>query len=120
MLPWLGRPMALELLLANATVTICHRKTAHLAHHVSHADVVIVATGVRDSVSIDWLKENQIIVDVGIHRDKNGKIRGDINFEGAKNIVGWITPVPGGVGPMTIVSLLENTLLASKLDVSSS
>ena len=109
-----GRPMALEFLLAAATVTICHRFTNNLEKHVGIADILVVATGVKDIVDSAWLHEKQVIVDVGMHRLENGKLRGDIDFEQAKEKVAWITPVPGGVGPMTIATLLQNTLIASQ------
>lgn len=108
-----GRPMSLELLLAGATVTICHRFTQNLEQLVRIADIVIVATGHMDVVDVAWLNENQVVIDVGIHRLTDGSIRGDVDFKKAVNKVAWITPVPGGVGPMTIVTLLENTLLAA-------
>lgn len=109
-----GRPMSLELLLAGATVTVCQRSTQNLPQLISIADIIIVATGVIDVVKTDWLKEHQIVIDVGIHRLEDGSLRGDVDFNRAKNKVAWVTPVPGGVGPMTIVSLLENTLLAAE------
>lgn len=108
-----GKPMALELLLAGTTVTICHRATTDLRRHVKMADIVIVATGVQDVVQPDWLHDKQVIIDVGIHRLEGGVIRGDVNFNQARKMVAWITPVPGGIGPMTIDSLLQNTLLAA-------
>jgi methylenetetrahydrofolate dehydrogenase (NADP+)/methenyltetrahydrofolate cyclohydrolase len=110
-----GRPMSLELLLEGATVTICHRFTNNLAQLIAIADLVIVATGVIDVVNPDWLKEHQVVIDVGIHRLADGTIRGDVDFSKAKERVSWITPVPGGVGPMTIVSLLKNTLKAANV-----
>lgn len=109
-----GRPMGLELLLAGATVTICHRFTANLQPFVEMADVLILATGVLDIIEIAWLKPHQIVIDIGMHRLENGSLRGDIEFKKAQDKVGWITPVPGGVGPMTIVTLLENTWYAYK------
>ena len=108
-----GRPMALELLLAGATVTICHRLTKQLEQHIRIADIVIVAAGKADVVHPEWLNEKQIVIDIGIHRDSSGRIHGDIDFEKAHERVAWITPVPGGVGPMTICTLLENTLAAA-------
>lgn len=105
-----GRPMALELLLAKATVTIAHRKTKNLERHIRQADLIVSATGVPNLVHVDWLHAKQIIVDVGIHRSVGNKIQGDIDFEQAQNRVAWITPVPGGVGPMTVTMLLENTV----------
>ncbi|QBR84383.1 bifunctional methylenetetrahydrofolate dehydrogenase/methenyltetrahydrofolate cyclohydrolase FolD [Legionella israelensis] len=107
-----GRPMCLELLLAGATVTICHKFTTGLRKHVESADLLIIAAGKQDVVDVQWLSEKQVIVDVGIHRLPDGTIRGDIHYEKAAEKVAWITPVPGGVGPMTIVSLLENTYSA--------
>lgn len=108
-----GRPMACELLLAKATVTVCHRATKNLAQHIRQADLVIVAAGVVDVVPVEWLQSHQIVVDVGIHRLADQRIRGDVDFEQAQDKVAWITPVPGGVGPMTICTLLQNTLLAA-------
>lgn len=109
-----GRPMALELLLAGSTVTICHRFTQQLQQHIRMADLVVIAVGQADLVNTDWFHEQQIIIDVGIHRLGNGKIRGDIDFNQAREKVAWLTPVPGGVGPMTIASLLQNTMQAAK------
>jgi methylenetetrahydrofolate dehydrogenase (NADP+)/methenyltetrahydrofolate cyclohydrolase len=110
-----GRPMALELLLAKATITLCHSATKQLERHIREADLVIVAAGSHNAVKTAWLHDKQIIVDVGIHRGKDGKIHGDIDFEVAKTKVKAITPVPGGVGPMTISTLLQNTLIAAGL-----
>ncbi|PWY56338.1 bifunctional methylenetetrahydrofolate dehydrogenase/methenyltetrahydrofolate cyclohydrolase FolD [Legionella qingyii] len=110
-----GRPMSLELLLAGATVTIAHKFTQQLEKFVRTADIVIIATGKMDVVDCEWLSKEQIVIDVGIHRLADGSIRGDIDFKNAVNKVSWITPVPGGVGPMTIVTLLENTLKAATL-----
>ncbi|MBA2656214.1 MAG: bifunctional methylenetetrahydrofolate dehydrogenase/methenyltetrahydrofolate cyclohydrolase FolD [Tatlockia sp.] len=109
-----GRPMALEFLLAAATVTIAHRFTHDLESYVRMADLIVVATGIKDIFPVDWLNEKQIIVDVGMHRLPNGNLRGDVDFESAKDKVAWITPVPGGVGPMTIATLLQNTLIAAE------
>lgn len=108
-----GRPMSFELLLAGATVTVCHRLTPDLEPFVRAADILVVATGVIDVISTQWLSQNQIIFDVGIHRLPNGTIRGDIDFSEAQTKVAWITPVPGGVGPMTIATLLQNTFKAA-------
>lgn len=108
-----GRPMSLELLLAGATVTVCHRFTQHLQKHVENADILVVATGKLNVVHSDWMHSEQVVIDVGIHRLSDGTIRGDVDFESASKKVAWITPVPGGVGPMTIVTLLENTMMAS-------
>ncbi|MBI2792853.1 MAG: bifunctional methylenetetrahydrofolate dehydrogenase/methenyltetrahydrofolate cyclohydrolase FolD [Gammaproteobacteria bacterium] len=110
-----GRPMALELLNQDATVTICHRYTRDLANQVKQADIVIVAAGSPMLIRGDWIKEGAVIIDVGINRLDSGKIVGDVDFEQAKLRASWITPVPGGVGPMTVASLLKNTLLAAKL-----
>ena len=107
-----GRPMALELLMQKATVTVCHSATTHLERHVSCADIVIVATGVMDVISPTWFNRAQIVIDVGIHRTAHGLLRGDIDFTTACQNVAWITPVPGGVGPMTRCALLQNTVMA--------
>ncbi|WP_133131272.1 bifunctional methylenetetrahydrofolate dehydrogenase/methenyltetrahydrofolate cyclohydrolase FolD [Legionella yabuuchiae] len=111
-----GRPMALECLLAGSTVTICHRATRNLDEHIKNADIIIVATGHHGVINTEWLNKNHIVVDVGIHRSKEGKLQGDIEFDRAKEIVAWLTPVPGGVGPMTIATLLTNTLHAAELN----
>ena len=103
-----GRPMALEMLLAGATVTVCHRFTENLKSHVEMADILISAMGKRGIIESEWIKEKSVVVDVGINKDENGKICGDIDFESAKLRASFITPVPGGVGPMTVVSLMKN------------
>lgn len=108
-----GRPMALEFLQAKATVTICHRATKNLERYIQIADFVVVATGVYDVVKASWLHDKQIIIDVGMHRHQDGTLHGDMNFNEAKKIARWITPVPGGIGPMTICTLLQNTLQAA-------
>lgn len=108
-----GRPMALEFLMAKATVTICHSKTRELERHVRMADVLVVATGIKQVINTDWLQPLQILVDIGMHRRQDGSVHGDVDFNIAKNKVSWITPVPGGVGPMTICMLLQNTLFAA-------
>lgn len=108
-----GRPMALELLLAKCTVTICHRFTNNLAKHVQDADILIVAIGKIGVVKSDWIKPGSIVIDIGFSCLNDGKIIGDIDFDTAKKRAAWITPVPGGVGPMTIATLLENTLQAA-------
>jgi methylenetetrahydrofolate dehydrogenase (NADP+) / methenyltetrahydrofolate cyclohydrolase len=108
-----GRPLALEFLLTAATVTVCHRFTQNLEKHVRIADLLVIATGIQDVIDVNWLNSQQILIDVGMHRLPSGKIRGDIDFERAKDKVAWITPVPGGVGPMTIATLLQNTFLAA-------
>ncbi len=107
-----GRPMGLELLLAGCTTTTCHRFTADLEQHVRRADLLIVAVGKPHFIPGTWIKPGAIVIDVGINRLADGQLVGDINFEEAQKQAGFITPVPGGVGPMTIASLLENTLLA--------
>lgn len=110
-----GRPMALEFLNAKATVTICHRETKNLEQHVKIADVIVVATGSFNSVKPEWLNEKQTLIDVGMHRTSDGTVHGDINFQEAFKRVEAITPVPGGIGPMTICTLLKNTLQAAKV-----
>ena len=109
-----GRPMALELLLAGSTVTICHRFTHDLSYHVKEAELLIVAVGKPGIVKSEWIKPGTIVVDVGIHRNKDGSLRGDLDFSKLKDIASWITPVPGGVGPMTVITLMQNTLFAAK------
>ncbi len=109
-----GKPMALLLLAENATVSICHSKTKDLAGHVRRADIVVAAAGVPQLIKGDWIKPGAVVVDVGIHRGKDGKLVGDIDFESAEKVAGYISPVPGGVGPMTITMLLKNTLEAAK------
>lgn len=108
-----GRPMALELLLAGCTVTVTHRFTRNLEEHVSRADLVVVATGITGLVKGHWIKPGAIVIDVGINRQPDGRLVGDVEFEAASKRAGWITPVPGGVGPMTRACLLENTLHAA-------
>ncbi|HEV2524535.1 MAG TPA: bifunctional methylenetetrahydrofolate dehydrogenase/methenyltetrahydrofolate cyclohydrolase FolD, partial [Gammaproteobacteria bacterium] len=108
-----GKPMALELILAGSTVTICNSKTVSLQNHVKQADLLISATGKRDLINPDWIKSGAIIIDVGIHRLANNTFVGDLDFEKAALKASFITPVPGGVGPMTIAILLENTYRAS-------
>ena len=109
-----GRPMALELLLAGATVTVCHRFTENLQSHIERADIVIAAAGKQGLIQGEWIKEGAIVIDVGIHRLEDGSLTGDVDFESASKRAGWITPVPGGVGPMTITMLLANTITAFK------
>ncbi|MDM8566184.1 bifunctional methylenetetrahydrofolate dehydrogenase/methenyltetrahydrofolate cyclohydrolase FolD [Candidatus Halobeggiatoa sp. HSG11] len=110
-----GRPMALELLAARCTITVCHSKTKNLKTKVQNADIVVVAIGQAEFVTGDWIKEGAIVIDVGMNRLENGKLVGDVEFATAATKASWITPVPGGVGPMTIASLLENTWLAFKM-----
>ena len=105
-----GKPMALLLLQANATVTICHSGTPDLAQFTRSADVVVAAVGRRNTVTKDMVKPGAIIIDVGMNRDDAGKLCGDVDFSPVSQVAGWITPVPGGVGPMTIAMLLVNTL----------
>jgi len=109
-----GRPMAIELLNAGATVTICHSKTQDLPDKVKSADIVVAAVGIPRFVQAEWLKKGSIVIDVGINRLETGELVGDVDFDQAIDVVNAITPVPGGVGPMTIATLLENTLLAHK------
>lgn len=110
-----GRPMALELLLAQCTVTICHSKTQDLEKHIASADIIISATGCAGLIQSNWIKHHAIVIDVGFSKLSNGKITGDIDFNTAKERASWITPVPGGVGPMTVATLLQNTVLAAQL-----
>jgi methylenetetrahydrofolate dehydrogenase (NADP+)/methenyltetrahydrofolate cyclohydrolase len=105
-----GRPMALELLLAGATVTICHRFTQDLQSHVAMADILVVAVGKPGIVAGEWVRPGAVVVDVGINRLPDGKLVGDVEFDAAKKRAAWITPVPGGVGPMTVAILMKNTL----------
>ena len=107
-----GRPMALELLAARCTITVCHSRTRDLQHKVRQADLVVVAIGKPEFVRGDWIKPGAIVVDVGMNRLVDGKLVGDVDFTGAAQQASWITPVPGGVGPMTIASLLENTVIS--------
>jgi methylenetetrahydrofolate dehydrogenase (NADP+)/methenyltetrahydrofolate cyclohydrolase len=105
-----GRPMALELLLDGATVTACHRFTRGLREHVERADLLVVAVGKPGLIPGEWVKPGAIVVDVGINRMPDGKLVGDVQFEAARARASWITPVPGGVGPMTVAILMKNTL----------
>ncbi|NBQ91427.1 MAG: bifunctional methylenetetrahydrofolate dehydrogenase/methenyltetrahydrofolate cyclohydrolase FolD [Betaproteobacteria bacterium] len=109
-----GKPMALLLLQAHATVTVCHSGTSDLAAHTRQADLVVVATGRRNTLSADMVKPGAVVIDVGINRGEDGKLCGDVDFDGVRQVAGWITPVPGGVGPMTITMLLANTLQATE------
>lgn len=110
-----GRPQALELLLARATVTVCHSATQNLAEEVGAADIVVVGVGIPNFIKGAWIKPGAVVIDVGINRLENGKLCGDVEFDAAKQRAALITPVPGGVGPMTIATLLENTLQAAEL-----
>ena len=107
-----GRPMALELLLMGATTTVCHRFTTDLQTHVSRADILIVAVGKPGMIPGEWIKEGAVVVDVGMNRLDTGKLVGDVDFDSARDRASWITPVPGGVGPMTVAMLMSNTLEA--------
>jgi methylenetetrahydrofolate dehydrogenase (NADP+)/methenyltetrahydrofolate cyclohydrolase len=106
--------MALLLLQANATVTICHSSTPDLSYHTRQADVIVAAVGRRNTVTADMIKPGAVVIDVGMNRDDNGKLCGDVDFDNAREVAGYITPVPGGVGPMTITMLLANTLEAAE------
>jgi methylenetetrahydrofolate dehydrogenase (NADP+)/methenyltetrahydrofolate cyclohydrolase len=110
-----GRPMALELLMARCTVTICHSATRRLPDLLRQADIVVAAVGRPAFVQGDWIAEGAIVIDVGINRDAEGRLVGDVDFGAARERAAWITPVPGGVGPMTIATLLANTLQAAEL-----
>lgn len=110
-----GRPMALELLMAGATPTICHRKSGDLSYYVKQADILVSAAGQPGLIRGEWIKEGATVIDVGINRLPNGKLIGDVDFETATKRAAWITPVPGGVGPMTVAMLMQNTLTAAKL-----
>jgi methylenetetrahydrofolate dehydrogenase (NADP+)/methenyltetrahydrofolate cyclohydrolase len=107
-----GRPMFMELLLAGCTVTSCHKFTRDLQSHVQRADLLVVAVGKADFIPGAWIKSGAIVIDVGINRNKDGSLSGDVEYASALENAGWITPVPGGVGPMTVASLIENTLEA--------
>lgn len=109
-----GRPMGLELLLAGCTVTTCHRFTRDLTGALATADIVVAAAGKPRLLQAEWFKPGAVVVDVGINRQADGSLVGDVDFEGAKETAGWITPVPGGVGPMTVATLLLNTLEAAE------
>ena len=109
-----GKPMAMMLLAANATVTVTHSGTADLAHHTRQADVVVAAVGKRNVLTADMVKPGAVVIDVGMNRDDEGKLCGDVDFAGVKEVAGYITPVPGGVGPMTITMLLVNTMEAAE------
>ncbi len=109
-----GKPMALLLLQANATVTVCHSATPDLALHTRQADVVVAAVGRRNTLTADMVKPGAVVIDVGMNRNDEGKLCGDVDFAAVREVAGWITPVPGGVGPMTITMLLANTLQAAE------
>lgn len=109
-----GKPVAMLLLQQNGTVTICHSKTKNLAEVCRRADIVVVATGKRNTLTKDMVKQGAVVIDVGMNRDEQGKLCGDVDFEEVKKVAGAITPVPGGVGPMTIAMLMKNCLTAAK------
>ena len=109
-----GKPMALLLLQANATVTICHSSTPDLAYHTRQADVIVAAVGRRNTLTADMVKPGAVVIDVGMNRDDEGKLCGDVDYANVKEVAGYITPVPGGVGPMTITMLLVNTIEAAE------
>jgi methylenetetrahydrofolate dehydrogenase (NADP+)/methenyltetrahydrofolate cyclohydrolase len=110
-----GRPMALELLMAKCTITVCHSKTRDLIEKIKNADIIVAAVGRPKFVQGDWIKPGAIVIDVGINRQENGSLCGDVDFDAVSENAAWITPVPGGVGPMTVATLLENTLQAAVL-----
>ena len=109
-----GKPMALMLLEANCTVTICHSRTRNLADIVKNADIVVAAVGKANFITGDMIKPGAAVIDVGINRREDGTLCGDVDFDAAQEKAGWITPVPGGVGPMTIAMLMKNTLDAAE------
>jgi methylenetetrahydrofolate dehydrogenase (NADP+)/methenyltetrahydrofolate cyclohydrolase len=109
-----GKPMAMMLLAADATVTVCHSGTADLGFHTRQADIVVAAVGKRNVLTADMVKPGAVVIDVGMNRNDEGKLCGDVDYAGVSQVAGWITPVPGGVGPMTITMLLVNTLEAAE------
>ena len=113
-----GKPMALMLLAQNATVTICHSRTINLKAFTLQADVIVAAVGQRNTVTADMVKPGAVVIDVGMNRNEAGKLCGDVDFDGVRQVAGHITPVPGGVGPMTIAMLLVNTLESAKRTLS--
>lgn len=113
-----GRPMMLELLLAACTVTITHRFTTNLKQHIEVADILVVCVGKPNLFPSDWIKPGAIVIDVGINRLDDGSLVGDVDFNNAKQRAGWITPVPGGVGPMTVATLLQNTVDIAEKSIS--
>ena len=113
-----GRPLALELLLRGATTTICHKFTKNLKSFVNQAEILAVAVGKIGIIPGNWIKKDAVVFDIGINRDENGKVTGDVDFKTAKEQASWISPVPGGVGPMTVAMLLKNTLIASSINMS--
>ena len=109
-----GKPMAMLLLHNNATVTVCHSRTVNLKEECANADILVVAIGKAKFITADMVKEGAVVIDVGMDRDENGKLCGDVDYEDVFEKAGAITPVPGGVGPMTIAMLMKNTLTAAK------
>ncbi|MBP8794598.1 MAG: bifunctional methylenetetrahydrofolate dehydrogenase/methenyltetrahydrofolate cyclohydrolase, partial [Brachymonas sp.] len=109
-----GKPMALMLLAQDATVTVCHSRTSNLKEHTLQADVIVAAVGRRGLLTADMVKPGAVVLDVGMNRNDEGRLCGDVDFDGVKEVAGFITPVPGGVGPMTIAMLLVNTLQAAE------
>ena len=110
-----GRPLSLEFLLKGATTTVCHKYTENLQSHIEQADILAVAVGKANFIPGEWIKEGAVVLDIGINRDENGKLTGDVDFASAKERASWVSPVPGGVGPMTVAMLIKNTLLAREL-----
>lgn len=110
-----GKPMAMLLLHENGTVTICHSKTKNLSQICARADILVAAVGKPKFITAEMVKDGAVVIDVGMDRDENGKLCGDVDFENVKNKCSYITPVPGGVGPMTIATLMKNTLKAAKI-----
>ena len=110
-----GKPMSMLLLHKNGTVTVCHSRTKNLAEVCKRADILVAAVGIPKFVKADMVKEGAVVIDVGINRDENGKLCGDVDFTEVESLASYITPVPGGVGPMTIAMLMKNTLTAFKL-----
>src|SRR5688572_22801824 len=110
-----GRPMALELLLAGCTVTCCHKFTVDLAKHVAEGEILVVAVGKPGIVSGEWIRPGSVVIDVGINRMADGRLCGDVDYERGRERASWITPVPGGVGPMTVAMLVQNTLEAAEM-----
>lgn len=109
-----GKPMAMLLLQQNGTVTVCHSKTVHLENYTKNADILVAAVGIPKFIKADMVKEGAVVIDVGMDRDENGKLCGDVDFAEVEKVASYITPVPGGVGPMTIATLLKNTVTAAK------
>jgi len=107
-----GRPMALELLSAGCTISVCHSKTTDLEAHIRRAEILVVAVGIPNFINGEWVRDEAVVIDVGINRLEDGSLTGDVDFSAAQERASWITPVPGGVGPMTIATLMQNTLLA--------